>query len=71
MGSAARPLHDPGNHRPVERGSNLQAPRSGSLKTTAKPVAEREYHAAPSGLNDTKDTTLASYVVQFGDAKWC
>jgi hypothetical protein len=24
-----------------------------------------------SGLNDTKDTPLASYVVQFGDAKWC
>ena len=37
MGRAARPLHDPGNDRAVERGSNLQAARRGSLTTPANP----------------------------------
>src|SRR5262249_1729594 len=31
MGRAARPLHDAGNHRSVERGSDLQAARRCSL----------------------------------------
>src|SRR5215471_17760749 len=31
MGRAARPLHDTGNHRSIERGSDLQSARRGSL----------------------------------------
>src|SRR5215469_13837294 len=31
MGRAARPLHAAGNHRSIERGSDLQAARRGSL----------------------------------------
>src|SRR5215471_14660761 len=31
MGRAARPLHDAGNHRSIERGSDLQAARRSSL----------------------------------------
>src|ERR1700738_2773606 len=46
MGGAARPLHDPGNHRSVERGSNLQAARRGGLMKPAKPAGERENTAA-------------------------
>src|SRR6266478_7728715 len=46
MGRAARPLHDPGNHRSVERGSNLQAARRGGLMKPAKPAGERENTAA-------------------------
>src|SRR6266436_7575146 len=42
MGRAARPLHDPGNHGSVERGSNLQAARRGGLMKPAKPAGERE-----------------------------
>src|SRR4029077_12169927 len=37
MGRAARPLHDSGNHRAIERGSNLQAARRGGLIKPAKP----------------------------------
>src|ERR1700758_3958235 len=36
MGRAARPLHDPGDHRPIERGSFLQAACRGSLNRLAK-----------------------------------
>src|SRR3984893_2876859 len=46
MGRAARPLHDPGNHRSIERGSNLQAARRGGLMKPAKPAGERENTAA-------------------------
>src|SRR5580704_2666961 len=46
MGRAARPLHDPGNHGSVERGSNLQAARRGGLIKPAKPAGERENTAA-------------------------
>src|SRR5882724_4950468 len=46
MGRAARPLHDPGNHRSIERGSNLQAARRGGLMKPAKPAGERVNTAA-------------------------
>src|ERR1700730_16775624 len=46
MGRAARPLHDPGNHRSVERGSNPHTARCGSLRRPAKPAGERENDAA-------------------------
>ena len=46
MGRAARPLHDSGNHRAIERGSNLQAARRGGLIKPAKPAGERENTAA-------------------------
>src|SRR3984893_6533420 len=46
MGGAARPLHDPGNHRSVERGSNPHTARCGSLRRPAKPAGERENDAA-------------------------
>src|SRR5438105_1388138 len=46
MGGAACPLHDAGNDRPIERGSDLQAARRGSLTPPAKPAGERESDAA-------------------------
>src|ERR1700730_4305807 len=46
MGGAARPLHDPGKHRSIERGSNPRAARCGSLRRPAKPAGERENDAA-------------------------
>src|SRR6266446_4212189 len=46
MGRAARPLHDPGNHRSTERRSNLQAARRGGLMKPAKPAGERVNTAA-------------------------
>src|SRR5882724_7141487 len=46
MGRAAPPLHDPGNHRSIERGSNLQAARRGGLMKPAKPAGERVNTAA-------------------------
>src|SRR6266446_4151710 len=46
MGRAARPIHDPGNHRAIERGSNLQAARRGGLMKPAKPAGERKNAAA-------------------------
>src|SRR5438270_4280766 len=46
MGGAACPLHDAGNDRSIERGSDLQAARRGSLTTPAKPAGERESDAA-------------------------
>src|SRR5205814_10160974 len=46
MGGAACPLHDPGNDRSFERGSDLQTARRGSLTTPAKPAGEREGDAA-------------------------
>jgi len=36
-GPCSAPLHDPGNHGSVERGSNLQAARRGGLMKPAKP----------------------------------
>src|ERR1700730_7631505 len=60
MGGAARPLHDPGNHRSVERGSNLQAARRGGLMKPAKPAGERENTAAltPSLGTRSPNTTI-------------
>src|ERR1700730_5088882 len=46
MGGAARPLHDPGNHRSIERGSNPHAARCGSLRRPAKTAGERHVDAA-------------------------
>src|SRR5207302_3380845 len=46
MGGTACPLYDPGNHCSIERGSDLQAARRGSLTTPAKPAGERESDAA-------------------------
>src|SRR5438094_9232166 len=46
MGGAACPLHDAGNDRSIERGSDLQAARRGSLTTPATPAGERESDAA-------------------------
>src|ERR1700730_18569450 len=46
MGGAAPPPHAPGNHRSVERASNLQAARRGGLMKPAKPAGERENTAA-------------------------
>src|SRR5437899_7749896 len=46
MGRPARPLHDAGNDRSIERRSDLQAARRGSLTTPAKPAVERENTAA-------------------------
>src|SRR5438067_5405184 len=46
MGGTACPLYDPGNHRSIERGSDLQAARHDSLTTPAKPAGERETDAA-------------------------
>ena len=42
MGRAARPLYDPGNNRSIERRSDLQAARRGSLTTPVKPAGERK-----------------------------
>src|ERR1700736_4616280 len=45
MGGAARPLHDPGNHRSIERGSNPHAARCSKLRRPAKPAGERHVDA--------------------------
>ena len=45
MGRATRPLHDPGNHRPVERRSHRQAARRGRLTIPASPAGESEITA--------------------------
>src|ERR1700730_11564596 len=68
MGRAARPLHDPGTHRSIERGSNLQAARRGGLMKPAKPAGERENTAAltPSLGTRSSVTSLARPVL-FGD----
>src|ERR1700738_1243500 len=58
MGRAARPLHDPGNHRSVERGSNLQAARRGGLMKPAKPAGERENTAALTPSLGTRSTSV-------------
>src|ERR1700730_9091505 len=60
MGGAARPLHDPGNHRSVERGSNLQAARRGGLMKPAKPAGERENTAALTPSLGTRSPPAAS-----------
>src|SRR6266436_583731 len=59
MGRAARPLHDPGNHGSIERGSNLQAACRGSLKTPAKPAGERENHDALTPRPGTRSMDAA------------
>src|ERR1700730_8859863 len=79
MGGAARPLHDPGNHRSVERGSNLQAARRGGLMKPAKPAGERENTAAltPSlgtrfrGTNYLYAKTGSGAAYIQGDASFC
>ena len=38
------PLHDPGNHRPLERRSHRQAARRGRLTIPAIPAGERDDH---------------------------
>src|SRR6266478_8136417 len=58
MGRAARPLHDPGNHGSVERGSNLQAARRGGLMKPAKPAGEREITAALTPSLGTRSNHL-------------
>src|ERR1700730_11585698 len=58
MGGAARPLHDPGNHRSVERGSNLQAARRGGLMKPAKPAGERENTAALTPSLGTRSASI-------------
>src|SRR5437870_5455338 len=66
MGRAARPLHDPGNHRAIERGSNLQAARRGGLIKPAKPAGERENTAAltPSlGARSLTDLLVGSSAI--------
>ncbi len=37
MGWATRPLHDPGNHRPIERGPDLHAVCRGSMRDRPNP----------------------------------
>src|SRR5439155_184297 len=56
MGGAACPLHDPGNDRSIERGSDLQAARRGSLTTPAKPAGERESDAALTPRSVTRSS---------------
>src|SRR5207244_8018312 len=59
MGGAACPLYDPGNHRSIERGSDLQAARRGSLTTPAKPAGERESDAALTPRPGTRSIAAA------------
>src|SRR5207248_441199 len=59
MGGAACPLHDPGNDRSIERGSDLQAARRGSLTTPAKPAGERESDAALTPRSGTRSEVLS------------
>src|SRR5215813_7621355 len=42
MGSTARPLHDPGNHRSHERRSVRQAARRGRMTQPARPAGDLE-----------------------------
>src|ERR1700730_18654082 len=58
MGGAARPLHDPGNHRSIERGSNPHAARCGSLRRPAKPAGERENDAALTPQPGTRSSKI-------------
>src|ERR1700736_2047978 len=58
MGRAARPLHDPGNHRSIERGSNLQAARRGGLMKPAKLAGERVNTAALTPSLGTRSRSL-------------
>src|SRR6267143_2232411 len=71
MGGAARPLHDPGNHRSVERGSNPHTARCGSLRRPAKPAGERENDAALTptlGARSDNPAPLALAELWFGAA---
>src|SRR5437016_10912402 len=61
MGGAACPLHDAGNDRSIERGSDLQAARRGSLTTPAKPAGERESDAALTPRPGTRSRLCLSY----------
>src|SRR6202023_574759 len=58
MGRAARPLHDPGNHRSIERGSNLQAARRGGLMKPAKLAGARVNTAALTPSLGTRSTDV-------------
>src|SRR5436190_12944396 len=60
MGGAACPLHDPGNDRSIERGSDLQAARRGSLTTPAKPAGERESDAALTPRSGTRSRAVTA-----------
>src|SRR5947207_3821414 len=63
MGGAACPLHDPGNDRSIERGSDLQAARRGSLTTPAKPAGERESDAALTPRSGTRSLSLCAIAI--------
>src|SRR4051794_33787121 len=76
MGRPARPLHDPGNHRPVERGFVRQAACS-SLTELAKPAGDQKQPGAltpPPGarskeralLNNNAVISLRQCVLFFG-----
>src|ERR1700730_18486866 len=54
MGRPARPLHDAGNNRSAERGSNLHVARRGNLTISAKPARERENVVALTPLPGTR-----------------
>src|SRR6266550_1711643 len=61
MGGAACPLHDAGNDRSIERGSDLQAARRGSLTTPAKPAGERESDTALTPRPGTRSNLLHTF----------
>src|SRR5215469_12530192 len=54
MGRAARPLHDAGNHRSIERGSDLQAARHGSLSRRPNSPESAKIDAAPTPHRGTR-----------------
>src|SRR5579884_1995654 len=59
MGRPAGPLHDPGNHRPVERRSHRQAARRGRM-TPAGQTRRRAYAiAAPTPRQGTRSARSA------------
>ena len=52
VGRPTRPLHDPGNHRTIERGSLRQAARRGRLTEPARP--SRKLGATPRSYTTTR-----------------
>src|SRR2546428_4989553 len=58
MGGAARPLHDTGNDRSVERRSNRQVAGRGRLTVPANPAGERETVAALTPRPGTRSFRL-------------
>src|SRR6266513_530229 len=71
MGGAACPLHDAGNDRSIERGSDLQAARRGSLTTPAKPAGERESDAALTPRPGTRPRTFLRSINDIPHAEVC